>query len=136
LVPAIHEQIMRFSWPDGLQVNLDAPENLPNLPAAVEVAAYRIILEGLTNVCRHAKAKNCRVTLQIKPNPLQQQMLQLEIWDDGIGLPEGYQSGVGLLSMQERTAELGGDFSIRPAQQQGTCVCAKLPIALPDEEAG
>lgn len=71
-------------------------------PAAVEVAAYRIALEALTNMARHAEAQECVVRLTLDD------ALQLEIADDGVGLPAGYHVGVGSTAMRERAAELGG----------------------------
>jgi signal transduction histidine kinase len=88
---------------DELHILVDAPEHLPFLPAAVEVAAYRIVQEALTNVVRHAHARTCRVSLS-----LDDEKLQVEIRDDGIGLPPERQAGVGLTSMRERAEELGG----------------------------
>jgi signal transduction histidine kinase len=109
----------------GVQIDVEAPAQLPALPAAVEVAAYRIVQEGLTNVLRHAQAHRCVVRLCCDS------MLNVEIVDDGVGLrPAGrpVQAGVGLRSMRERAAELGGRCVIEPAATGGTCVRAWLPI--------
>jgi signal transduction histidine kinase len=111
---------------NGLQVQVEAPDQLPPLPAAVEVAAYRIVQEALTNVVRHAQAHQCRVRL------ICADALYLEISDDGIGLnPDGMpkrQSGVGLLSMHERAAELGGRCVVESGSMGGTHVRAWLPL--------
>jgi len=93
------------------------------LPAAVEVAAYRIALEAITNSVRHAQAHTCQLCLNINDG------LQLEIRDDGLGLPIGYQAGVGLSSMRERTAELGGTFHIESTPGAGTVVSVQLPFS-------
>src|SRR3982074_2026007 len=74
---------------------LEAPESLPPLPAAIEVAIYRIVDEALTNVLRHAHARTCFVRLKID------ERVELEITDDGVGLPASMRIGVGLLSMRE-----------------------------------
>ena len=58
LVPALREQAAHYSQA-GLQITIDAPDQLPPLPAAVEVATYRIVQEALTNVVRHARARTC-----------------------------------------------------------------------------
>jgi signal transduction histidine kinase len=108
----------------GLDVIVNAAEDLPALPAAVEVAAYRIIQEALTNVARHAKAHICGVRLSLCDG------LQIEVTDDGVGLPKEQHSGVGLLSMRERAAELGGTCVVEPAPGQGTRVLAHLPLSL------
>lgn len=95
--------------------------DLPPLSAAVEVAAYRIIMEALNNVIKHASAGHCWVTIQVDKG------LHLIIEDDGIGLVEPAVSGVGLLSMQERAAELGGTCTIH-ALPTGTRVQAHFPL--------
>ena len=124
LVSAIREHIAHYDQPNGLHVSIDAPERLPPLPAAVEVAAYRIVLEALTNVARHAHAQTCRIRLDLTEAPA----LCLEITDDGGGLPPDYHAGVGLTSMRERAAELGGECRIEPGPTQGTQVWARLPL--------
>lgn len=106
-----------------LKILVEAPENLPPLPAAVEVAAYRIAQEGLNNVMQHSKAGNCRFRLS-----LEKENLLLEIVDDGIGIQEGYTSGIGLNSMRERAEELGGTYLVSIARGGGTRVAVKLPI--------
>jgi two-component system NarL family sensor kinase len=107
-----------------LQVEVDAPEELPPLPAAVEVAAYRITQEALTNVVHHSQARHCQVRLEMTDE------LKLEIVDDGIGLPSGRNgvSGIGLISMRERAFELGGTCVVEPAPGGGTRVMASLPL--------
>jgi signal transduction histidine kinase len=121
LVLALREQATNYSQA-GLQITIAAPEHLPPLPAAVEVAAYRIVQEALTNVVRHAQARNCAVCLTLGD------ALDVEIKDDGVGLPLGGRAGVGLTSMRERTAELGGTCQIASVPGQGTCVRARLPL--------
>jgi signal transduction histidine kinase len=106
----------------SLQIAVEAPEELPPLPAAVEVAAYRIVQEALTNVVHHAQARNCVIRLALADR------LQLQIVDDGVGLAAVRDAGVGLLSMRERAAELGGACTIEPARGGGTCVRAWLPL--------
>jgi len=106
----------------GLRVIVEVMENLPALPAAVEVAAYRIVQEALTNVVRHAQARTCVIRLSLLDG------LQLEITDDGMGLPTEQHAGVGLLSMRERAAEVGGTCDVGPAPGQGTRVLVDLPL--------
>jgi signal transduction histidine kinase len=103
-------------------VELEAPEDVPALPAAVEVAAYYIALEAIANTARHAGAQQCCVRLTLTD------ALQLDIVDDGRGLPAQVQFGVGLHSMRERAAELGGTCAIEAVQPRGTHVCVRLPI--------
>ncbi len=125
LIGAIREQATQYSTyagTNGVQMLMEAPDHLPALPAAVEVAAYRIAQEALANVARHAQARTCRIHLWLD------NALHLSIIDDGIGLPEKHRSGVGLLSMRERAEELGGSCSIASTGSQGTCVSALLPF--------
>jgi len=106
-----------------LQIAIETAEDLPSLPAAIEVAAYRIVQEALTNVVRHAHATICQVRLSVVEGSL-----HVEVSDDGVGIASGQQAGVGLLSMRERAAELGGRCSIQPGSRGGTQVCASLPF--------
>jgi signal transduction histidine kinase len=112
----------------GLCITIDAPERLPALSAAVEVAAYRIVQEALSNVVRHAQAQNCRIHLSVDD------ALCLEIDDDGVGMPSDRQAGVGLSSMRERAEELGGICLVEALPAGGTRVWARLPL-LADEDA-
>jgi signal transduction histidine kinase len=102
---------------------VEAPESLPPLPAAVEVAAYRIALEALANVVRHAHASNCIMRLA-----LSDEVLTVEVRDDGEGLPEGYHAGVGISAMRERAAELSGSCAVETMANGGTRVSARLPL--------
>lgn len=122
LLAAIQEQLNQYHS-SGVVLILEAPEQLPPLPAAVEVACYRIVQEALTNVIRHSHAHICTVRLA-----LEEQVL-LSIRDDGQGLPPAHHSGIGLASMHERAEELGGTCTMTSLPQGGTCVLAHLPLA-------
>ncbi|HET7479891.1 MAG TPA: GAF domain-containing sensor histidine kinase, partial [Rubrobacteraceae bacterium] len=127
LVATLTQLATRYGAEDrGLRVTVEAPDNLPNLPAAVEVAVYRIAQEALTNVVRHARARTCVVRLAVDGE------VRFEVADDGAGVPEEHAAGVGLLSMRERAAELGGTCAVRPGPEGGTRVLVRLP--LPGEE--
>jgi signal transduction histidine kinase len=108
----------------GLRIVVDAPAPLPPLPAAVEVAAYRIAREALTNVVRHSGARRCVAVLRTGPHG----DLELEVTDDGRGIGRGSARGVGLTSMAERAAELGGTVTTGPGPDGGTRVAARLPL--------
>jgi signal transduction histidine kinase len=108
----------------GIRIMVEAPDALPPLPAAVEVAAYRIVMEALNNVVRHADARNCEVRLSLEDEP---EALNLEVSDDGRGMGEDHRSGVGLSSMRERAEELGGSCVVESARSGGTRVKAQLP---------
>jgi signal transduction histidine kinase len=107
---------------DGLTVEVRAPEELSPLPAAVEVAAYRIVAEAVANTVRHAQASLCTIWLCLDDR------LYLAVEDDGVGLPEGVQPGVGLTNMQERAAELGGTCTVGKRPEGGTRVTVVLPM--------
>jgi len=123
LVGSLREEVGRLKYEaPALTVTLDVPdEALADLPAAVEVACYRIVTEALTNVTRHAHATHCSVRIQLDKD------LDVEIRDDGVGLPEGWRAGVGIASMRERVTELGGDLVIEPCLPHGTRINARLP---------
>lgn len=106
----------------GVTIVLEVPSTMPKLPAPVDVAAYRIICEALTNVTRHAEAKSCAVRLWIDDD------LHIEVVDDGIGLPAVTNGGVGLSSMRERATELGGECLVEADHDGGTRVFATLPL--------
>jgi signal transduction histidine kinase len=126
LVSALREQVTRYRKP-GLFIRLNAPEYVPPLPAAVEVAIYRITQEALTNVLRHANAQHCELSLEVDDH------ICLEVRDDGQGLPADYRAGVGLTSMRERAAELGGTCAIEPVDAGGTRVFIRLPLSKEEE---
>jgi len=124
LVGALQQLAERIgSENGGVAVVVDAAEDLPALPAAVEVAAYRIVSEALTNVVRHAGARGCTVRLTAGPD-----LLTVEVADDGAGLPASPAPGVGISSMRERAAEMGGRFSVESRPDGGTRVLARLPL--------
>ena len=107
---------------EQLRVSVEAREDLPNLPAAVEVAVYRITQEALTNVARHARARSCVVRLVVNDD------VALEIVDDGVGIPAERSAGVGLSSMRERASELGGSCVVESIPEGGTRVLVRLPL--------
>jgi signal transduction histidine kinase len=106
-----------------MHVTVEAPDQLPPLSAAVEVAAYRIVQEALTNVIRHAQAHSCRVSLSVE------EALEIEVYDDGKGFAQTARAGVGLTSMRERAEELGGVFIIAKDRPGGLQITARLPLA-------
>jgi signal transduction histidine kinase len=107
---------------DGPDVDVRVEGDLSGLPAAAEVAAYRIVQEALTNVHRHANAGCAEVTLCLNGD------LHVTVGDDGVGLPARLRSGVGMSSMRERAAELGGSCTVGPGPRGGTLVRARLPV--------
>jgi two-component system NarL family sensor kinase len=86
------------------------------------VAAYRIAVEAMTNVARHSGARNCRVSVE------RSGAFELEVSDDGEGVPARFRANVGLDSMRERAAELGGTCTIERGPSGGTRVRARIPM--------
>jgi signal transduction histidine kinase len=130
LVPALREGAAQYSQ-NGLRVSVKAPgASLPPLPAAVEVATYRIAQEAMTNVVRHAQARNCSVRIELDE---QAGTLGVEIEDDGRGIEEKHKVGVGLHSIRERAEELGGRCTVESLAVGGTLVSAELPWRVVDE---
>ncbi|MGW0535662.1 sensor histidine kinase [Streptomyces sp. NPDC003032] len=108
------------------RIDMDlTPSPLPPLPAAVEVAAYRIAAEALNNVVRHARAARAQLRVLVDDD-----RLTLVVQDDGIGVDAGPRHrGMGLPSMIERAAEIGGHCTI-DRMRRGTRVCAVLPRSI------
>ncbi len=123
LVGACTQAAERLAGEHGLPVHVYAAE-LPVLPAATEVAAYRIVVEAVTNAVRHSRARSCEVTMSLaRPE------LIVSVTDDGIGLGgtgDTLIRGHGLAIMRERAEELGGDLTVIAAMP-GLRVEARLP---------
>ncbi|TCC44570.1 two-component sensor histidine kinase [Kribbella capetownensis] len=105
-----------------LGITVDAPPEVGELPAAVEVATYRIVTEALTNVIRHSNATSAGVRLSV-----QNRRLSMEVRDNGVNDGPEWQPGVGLTSITERAAELGGECDIR-YDRTGCTVSVVLPL--------
>ncbi|MEU7480817.1 ATP-binding protein [Lentzea sp. NPDC042327] len=119
LALAVRDEAARFHGELAVRVEV---EEVEGLSAAVEVAAYRIVAEALTNTARHSGARHCVITVRHDGD------LVVEITDDGRGVAPDATPGVGLDSMRERCAELGGSCTVGPAQPHGTRVVARLPL--------
>lgn len=127
IVAAVEEYAARLRERAALDVSVSATV-LPALSAAVEVAAYRIVTEALTNVVRHAGASRSTVAFTATGS-----CLCLTVTDDGVGVPvpPPQRTGVGLIAMAERAAELGGRCVVGPGAAGGTAVLAELPLRGP-----
>jgi signal transduction histidine kinase len=124
LVGALREGVLQYG-PAGLRVSVENPEELSHLPAAVEVACYRIAQEALANVVRHARASHCSIRIRLDEDV---GALSVEVEDDGRGIRDDDSAGVGMISMRERTEELGGWCTVKPLAGGGTLVRALLPF--------
>lgn len=105
---------------NGTNVSVVAPLELPPLPAAIEVAAYRIAVEALTNAVRHAGASHVELRMAVNG------ALEIAVTDDGPPTPQ-WRPGVGVTSMRERAAELRGTVQAGPHPRGGR-VLARLPL--------
>ena len=128
IVGALREQVSSYVLEGGPGVSVRplvevlVARELPLLPAAVEVAAYRIASEAVANVVRHAEATRCTLTLSVAEG-----WMLVEIRDDGVGISSSSVPHVGLFSMNERAEELGGRLTITSIGE-GTSVLASLPL--------
>jgi two-component system, NarL family, sensor kinase len=126
LVSALRQRAEQHRVPGdgrvGMTWTVESRGEVEPLPAAVEVAAYRIALEAVTNALRHSGAETCSVTLQREGG-----QLLLRVQDDGHGLAADPRAGVGLTSMRERAEELGGSCTVA-SDETGTVVAVRLPI--------
>lgn len=140
LIGAIQERMRELTMPmqvvnhagepKVLEMELLVPQPLPALPAAVEVAAYWIVMESIANVVRHAHAATCSIKLEMTSA----KQLTIEIMDNGIGIDERWVSsakgGIGIGSIRERASELGGHCTIDRLPVGGTRVLANIPVIM------
>jgi PAS domain S-box-containing protein len=136
---ALHWFVGGFIERSGIKTELEISEELPRLSHDLEIAVFRIIQEGLTNIHRHSGSSTAGIRLQMAPDEI-----LLTITDQGKGLPASPASeqangkgqargktGVGLAGMRERVLQLGGRFEI-VANNPGTAVKAVFPLTVPD----
>ena len=132
LVPTLRWSAKQFQQRiPGIRVDLQIMDEIERLSPEIEIALYRVCQESLSNVARHAKARQVRITLTRTRS-----LLTLAIEDEGIGFDaENWREVVaerqsyGILGMRERIAELGGSFSIVSSPGEGTIVRALIPLA-------
>jgi signal transduction histidine kinase len=116
---ALFEKVRRA----GLPVRLHVEGEAYPVPPAIDLSAYRIIQEGLTNSLKHAGASNADVTLRYRP-----QELALEVLDDGTGAGASDGLGHGLVGIRERVKIYGGDMNAATAPEGGFVLSARLPV--------
>jgi len=124
LMGALREAAIQYG-PAGQHVSVENTGELSYLPAAVEVACYRVVQEALANVVRHARASRCSVRIRLDEEA---GALSVEVEDNGRGIREDDRAGVGMISMRERTEELGGWCVVKPLAGGGTLLRAVLPF--------
>jgi PAS domain S-box-containing protein len=131
LLPSLRWYAEGFQKRSGIRVTLDFPEEFDRLPLELETALFRIVQEALTNIQRHSGSEVARIRIERRS-----QALQLEIEDEGRGMPPALRSdqgmirasGVGIAGMRERVSELGGRMQIQ-SRDEGTMIRATLPIS-------
>ena len=136
LVTAVESLLEGFSRRTGVGTTLAHEGLTERLPGEFEVAAYRIVQEGLTNISRHADARHVHVTLRRRPDAL-----AIGIEDDGRGFDmsaqngAGVRSGLGLVGIEERAKGFGGTFRVDSAPWRGTRLKVEVPIVTSTDAA-
>jgi signal transduction histidine kinase len=120
------ESLLRDVGSAGLLVQLHVDGEPFPLPPAVDVSAYRIVQEGLTNVLKHAQAEHADVTLRYSRDEL-----QIEVSDDGRGSRTGDGLGHGLLGVRERVKIFGGEMTVGAGSEGGFVLITRLPLGQP-----
>jgi signal transduction histidine kinase len=129
LAPSVRYQARQFTRRIGIPVSVEIDGILHHLPDAHRTCVYRVIQEALTNCARHAGAEHIQIALHGRKDTV-----SLLVRDDGVGFPESFSSGMGLIGIEERARELGGRVYIQSAADRGTLLWLELP--LPPEPAG
>jgi signal transduction histidine kinase len=107
----------------GLPVRLHVDGEPSALPRPIDLSAYRIVQEGLTNALKHARAKVADVTIRYGPREL-----QIDVRDDGVGSAAGDGLGHGLVGMRERVTIYGGEMTAGAASGGGFLLSTRLPL--------
>jgi signal transduction histidine kinase len=130
LVPTLRWYVDKFSRKSKIKVRIDVADFHSRISPEIETAVYRVVQEALTNVARHARARN--VTIELKKRKTR---IEVSIKDDGIGMDgkrldrcPAKDGGVGILGMRERVVNLDGNLSINSQPGVGTCVEISLPL--------
>ncbi|MCY7305873.1 MAG: PAS domain S-box protein [Rhodoferax sp.] len=126
---ALAQRARQFQQRTGVTCTVAGADDLPPLPAAVATELFYIAQEALTNVARHAQARNVAIRLRV-----QDAAVQMEVDDDGVGITPAALAAprsLGLLGMRERALQSGGTVQIDVAQPHGTRVLVRVPLAGP-----
>ena len=128
LVPALRSQVEKYLEPAGVQVELKATGVKDGMSADMEIGIFRVVQEAITNIARHAQARQAHILLTRKANRL---MVRIE--DDGVGfdpgqLMNGNMQAWGLRGMKERITLLSGEFYIGSKPGSGTLILAEIPL--------
>jgi two-component system sensor histidine kinase UhpB len=112
-----------------LKLTIDCPDEVDTLEQKITIQVFRIVQECLTNIVRHAQAKQAIISLEIVRPSTTGKSLRLQVTDDGQGCAaEMLKSGFGLLGIRERISSLGGEMAIQTQPQQGMTITASIPL--------
>jgi signal transduction histidine kinase len=117
------DKLVEHARESGLPVKLTVEGDAVQLPAGVDLTAYRLVQEGLTNALKHARAKNAEVVVRYSNG-----FVELSVTDDGTGDGGGDSGGHGLVGMRERISVYGGDLEAGPRPEGGYRLRATLPV--------
>ena len=117
------DKLIEHARESGLPVKLTIEGDSVQLPAGVDLTAYRLVQEGLTNALKHARAKNAEVVVRYSNG-----FVELSVTDDGTGDGGGDSGGHGLVGMRERISVYGGDLEAGPRPEGGYRLHATLPV--------
>jgi signal transduction histidine kinase len=109
----------------GLTVNVHVEGEPVRLPAALDLSAYRVVQEGLTNVLKHAQAHRAEVVVRYRPDTL-----ELEVRDDGRGPGPRGEGGHGLVGLRERVKIYAGSMDAGPAADRGFVLRTRFPLSV------
>jgi signal transduction histidine kinase len=123
LVPALEWQAREVSKRSGVRVNVEAGQVSEDLPEEHKTCIYRVVQEALHNCIRHAGARSVTVTVRQSPEEL-----SLSVEDDGKGFDVRRERGLGLIGIEERVANLGGNFAVESAPGRGSRLRISLPL--------
>ncbi len=120
-----------------IEVSLETSDDFATIDENLSLAVYRVVQEGLTNVFRHAGASHANVSVDWITSDSEsgeevKSGLRVRVEDNGIGIPERFERGLGLTGMHERVRACGGHLSITPRNGKGTCIEAVFPFARAD----
>jgi signal transduction histidine kinase len=125
LGPALQWQTREYSRHNGIPATVEIDGDLNNLSEDARTCVYRVVQESLTNCARHAQAKNVRISVHGGKSDI-----AVTIQDDGVGFDSGsaISRGIGLIGMEERVRELGGNVAVMSQPNKGTIVELALPL--------
>jgi signal transduction histidine kinase len=130
LIPALYWQARETSRRTGMDVRVTAEQEDLDLPDPLRTTIYRVVQEALQNAARHSRAGSVEIVIQLGDGGL-----RILIRDDGQGFDPKTTKGIGLLGMQERVSQLGGEMLVESAPGHGTLLKVQLPLESGEDAA-